>query len=76
MSRVFVRIVQTIVVTVANVNPRYAIAVVACEQVAETRTALRLTVFWRFVRSVATVIVAVAIPRGRNAPVIGTPEAV
>lgn len=76
MSRVFVGIVQTIVVTVANVNSRYAVAIVAREQITKTRAALRLTIFRRFIRSIAAVIIAVAIPCGRNASVIRTPKAI
>lgn len=76
MSRVLVGIVQAIVVAVAYVNPRYAVAVVACEQVAETCTALRLAVLRRFVRPVAAVVVTVAVPRGRYAPVVRAPETV
>jgi len=76
VSNVLVGIVQTIVIAVADVNSRYAIAVVAREQVAETRTALRLAVLWWFIRPITTVVVAVAIPRSRYASVVGTPEAV
>jgi len=73
---VLVRIVQTIVIAVADVNPRYAIAIVTREQVAETRTTLRLAILWRFVRPVTTVVVAVAVPCGWYTSVVGTPEAV
>jgi len=76
VSRVLVGTVQTVVVAVADVDPRYAVAVVAREQVAETRAALRLAVLRRLVRPVAAVVVAVAVPRGRYAPVVGAPEAV
>lgn len=76
MPGVFVGIVQTIVVAVADVNPGYAIPVVAREQVAETRPAFRFTVLRRFVGPVAAIVVAVAIPRGRYAPVVGTPETI
>lgn len=76
VSHVLVGIIQTVVVAVANVNPRYAVAVVAREQVTETRAALRLAIFGRFVRPVAAIVVAVAIPRGRYTSVVGAPEAV
>lgn len=76
MSGVLVGVVQAIVVAVADVDARYAVAVVAGEQVAETRAALRLAVLRRLVRPVAAVVVTVAVPRGRYTPVVGTPEAV
>lgn len=76
MSRVFVGIVQTIVVTIANVNPRYAVAVIASEEIAETCTALRLAVLRRLIRSVAAVVVTVTIPCGRYASVVRASEAV
>lgn len=73
---VLVRVVQTVVVAVAYVYSGYAVAVVAREQVAEARAALRLAVLGRLVGPVAAVVVAVAVPRGRYAPVVRAPEAV
>jgi len=76
VSYIFVGIVQTIIIAVADVNPRYAISIVTREQVAETRTALRLAVLRWFIRPVTAVVVTVAIPRGRYTSVVGTTEAV
>lgn len=76
MSRIFVGIVQTIVIAITNINPGYAISIVASEKIAETSATFRFTVLWRFVRSVTAVVVAVAIPRGRYAPMIRASEAV
>jgi hypothetical protein len=76
VSRVFVGIVQTIVITIANINPRYAVAVVAGEEIAETCTAFRLAVLRRLVRSITAVVVSVTIPCGGYASVVRAPEAV
>jgi len=76
VSYILVGIVQTVVIAIADIDPRYAIAVVARKQVAETRTTLRLAVLRWFIRPVTAVVVAVTIPRSRYAPVVGAPEAV
>lgn len=76
MSIVFVAVVQTVVVSIANVNPWNAISIVASEQITEARSALRFAVLWWLIGSVATIIIAVAIPRGRNASMIRASEAV
>lgn len=70
VSIIFIRIVQAVVVSVADVNARDAIAVVARKQVAETSLGARFAIIWRLVGSVAAVIVSIAIPRGRNAAVV------
>lgn len=76
MSGVLVGVVQTVVVAVANVDSGNAVPVVAREQVAETGATFRLAVLGRFVGPVAAVVVPVAVPRGRYAPVVGTTETV
>jgi hypothetical protein len=77
MSVVFVRVVEAIVVSIADVNARNAVAVVASEQVSKTRFGARFAVIWRLISSVATIVVSVTIPSGRNAAVVvGTAETV
>lgn len=73
---VLVGLVQAIIVPVADVDPRYTVAVIAREEVAEAGPAFGLAVARRFVAAVQTVVVAVAVPSGRDAAVIGAPEAV
>lgn len=73
---VLVRVVETIVVAVAYVDPRYAVAIVAGEEVAEAGASLGLAVAGRFVAAVETVVVAVAVPGRRYASVVRAPEAV
>ncbi len=70
MSVVLVGVVQAIVVAVADVNARNAVAVVAGEQVAETGLGSGFAVIWRLVGSVPAVVVSVAVPSGRNAAVV------
>ena len=50
VTAIFIRIVQTIVVSVADVNPRDAVAIVAREQVAETRPRSGFAIF-RLIRT-------------------------
>ena len=76
MSLTFVRVVKTIVVTVTDVNSRNAIAVVAGEKVTETGSVFGLASVFRFVLATLTIRVAVTIPSGGNAPMIGAPEGV
>lgn len=76
MSIVFVTVIQAIIVAVANVNSRYAIAVVAGEQITETGSSFRLAVFWWLVGSITAIIVAIAVPSGRNASMVRAAETV
>jgi len=62
--------------TIANVNSRYAVAVVAGEKVAKASAALRFAVLWRLVAAITAVGVTIAVPSGWNAPVVWATEAV
>lgn len=75
MSRVLVGVVQAVVVAVANVNSRDAVSVVAREQVAQAGLHLTLAIVLGFVGVVAAVIVSVAVPGCRNAPMRRTSTA-
>lgn len=66
MTFVLVRVIETIVVAVANINSRNAVAVVAREQIAEACPAFGLAITRRLVASVQTVVVSVTVPCGRN----------
>lgn len=57
VSIVLVRVVQTVVVSVAEVQARDAVAVVARKQVAETRFRHRFTIFLRLISTCHTIIV-------------------
>lgn len=70
MTLIFIRIVQAIIVSVAYINSRNAVAVIAREQVTEACPALGLTITRRFVASVQAIVVSVAIPSSWNAPAI------
>jgi len=70
MTFVLVRVIQTIVVTIADINSGNAIAVIARKQIAETRSTLGLTVTRWLVASVQTVIVPIAVPSSRNTSVM------
>lgn len=48
--------------TIAEVNTRYAIAIVASEQVPEASSAFRLAIARRFITAIQTIIIAVAVP--------------
>lgn len=76
MSIIFVRIIHAIIVTVADVNPRNAISIVAREKISEASSSLGFAILWRFVGSVTAIVVSVAVPSRRNATVVRTPEAV
>lgn len=51
MPVVFIRIVQTVVVPIANVNTWDAVAIVASKQVAKTSFRTRFTIIWWLVSS-------------------------
>ena len=69
---VFVGIVQTIVVTVADVNPGHAVAIVAGEEIAKTRSALTPAILRRLIAPVTAVIITVTVPSRGDATMIWT----
>lgn len=69
MTFIFIGIIQTIVVSIANVNSRNTVAVITSEQITETCSTLGLTVTRRLVASVQTIIISVAIPSGWDASI-------
>ena len=71
-----VRAIQTVIVAIAEIDPRDAVAIVAGEQVAEAGLLVRLTIFLRLVTAVLTIGIAITVPRGRDATVVRTPETV
>lgn len=73
---VLITVIEAIVVSIADVDSRYAVAVVASKEVAEAGSSLGAAVFWRLVSSIATVVVAVAVPRSGYTPVVRAAEAV
>lgn len=69
MTLIFIGVIQTIVVSIADVNSRNTVAVITSEQIAETCSTLGLAVTRRLVASVQTIIISVAIPSGWDAPI-------
>lgn len=49
MPCIFVRVVHTVIVSITNVDPRYAVAIIAGEQVTEARSSFRFAVLRRLV---------------------------
>lgn len=77
VSYVFIRVVETIVIAVTDVNPRNTIAVIASEEISKAGPLFTLAVLFGFICfRTSTIIIAIAIPSGGNAPVVGTPEAI
>lgn len=76
VSSILVRIIEAIIITIADVNPWYAVAIVAGEKITETCSLLRLAIVLGFVGLVTAIIIAVAVPGGRYASMIGTTETV
>ena len=69
-----IRIVETVVVAVAYVDPGDAVAVVAGEQVSVAGPVGGSALIGRLVFAAFAVAVAVAVPRGRDAAVIRAAE--
>lgn len=76
MPVVLVTVVQAIVVAVTDVDTRNAVAVVAREQISKAGASLGLAVIWRLVGTITAIVIAIAVPSGGNAAMIGTTEAV
>lgn len=73
---VLVRIVQTIVVAVAYIYARDAMAVIAGEQIAKAGSPFALAVLEGFITPISTIIVPVTVPSRWDTTVIGTSEAI
>lgn len=73
MPRVFITVIHTIVVTVADVDAGNAVAVVTGEQVAKAGATFTLAVLWGLVWPIAAVVVSVTVPRRWDAAVVRTP---
>jgi hypothetical protein len=73
MSVIFIRIVETIVIAIADIDTRNTVSIIASEQITEACPTLRLAVLWRFIGSIPTVIVAIAVPRRWDTTVIRAP---
>lgn len=73
MSVIFVRVVQTIIVAVTNVYSRNAVSIVTCEKITKAGASFRFAVLWRFVCTIAAVIVTITVPGSGDASVVGTP---
>lgn len=76
MPVVLVTVVQAIVVAITDVNSWYTVAVVACKEIPKAGATLGLAVIWRFVGTIAAIVITVAVPCGGYAAMVGTTEAV
>lgn len=76
MPVVFVAVVETVVVAIADVDPGHAVSIVASEQIAEAGSSVAFAIFWGLVSGVPTIVVPIAVPRSWNATVIRASEAV
>lgn len=76
MSRVLIRVVKTIVVAIAYVDARYAVAIVAGVQVPKAGLRFVFAHCFRFIGAVATIVVAIAEPLAWYATIIGTLETI
>lgn len=76
MAVVFVTVVKAIVVTVTDVDPGNAVSIVTGEKVPEAGPAFRAAVLGWFIGTVTTIVITVAVPSSRDAPMVRTAEAV
>lgn len=72
MPCVLIRVVQTVIVPVTNVDAGNTVAVVTREQIAEAGASLALTILGWLIGPIGTVVISVAIPGGRDTTVVGT----
>ena len=70
---VFVRAIQTVRVTIANVNFWDTTTTVAGEEVAEASPALLAAILLGLVGPVPTIVVTIAVPGAWDATVVGAP---
>jgi len=62
MSVILITVVQTIVVSITDVDPGYAVAIVAGEEIPEAGSSLGFAVIWGLISTITTVIIPVAVP--------------
>ena len=72
----FVRVVQTIIIAITNVNSRDAVAIVTGEKVTKAGSVFGLAGIFGFVFTTLTIWITITIPSGWNASMIGAPEGV
>lgn len=73
MSHIFIRVVEAIIITITDIYTRNTVSIITCEQITKACATFRLAVFWRFIRSISTVIITITIPCRWDATVIWAP---
>jgi len=73
MPLIFIRIVQTIIITITYVDTRNAVPIITGEQITEAGPTFRLAVLWWFIRPISAIIITVTIPRSWDTSVIWAP---
>merc|ERR1719422_1237853 len=73
---ILVRTIQTIIISITNINSWYTIAIVTCEQISKASFLLTVTILFGFITAIITVSISITVPRGRNTSVVRTPETV
>ena len=73
MPLIFIWIVQTIIITITDVDTRNAVPIITGEQITEAGPTFRLAVLWWFVRPISAIIITVTIPRSWDTTVIWAP---
>merc|ERR1719277_738731 len=73
---ILVRTIQTIIISITNINSWNTIAIVTSEQISKASFLLTVTILFGFITAIITVSISITIPRGRNTSVVRTPETV
>lgn len=76
MPIILITIIQTVIVSITDINSRNAVAIITGKQISKAGPSLGLAVLWRLIRPITTIIVPIAVPGSRDASMIWTAEAV
>ena len=71
MTLILVRVIETVIISIANVDSWNAVAVIARKQVTEAGLCARFTIIGRLIGSVSTIVVSIAVPGSGNAAIVG-----
>lgn len=74
MPGIFIWIVQAIIVSITDVYPWDAVAIITSKQVTEASATFTFAVFWGFIGAIATIVISIAVPRCWDTTVIWTPK--
>ena len=77
MSNIFIRVVETVIISVADIYSWNTVSIIASEEITKTGPLFTLAVLFGFISfRTATIVISIAIPGGGYASVVRTSKAI